>query len=228
MSLSLALPEWRQVSGRHRDAWLLDRHMIALLHGWARRYRLIPPQHVGIGGKIDGLPFEARDPRPGSHIRYRIVAGQVGRLGQPPVQHTVQPLALLEIALLRVRGLALVVFHEMVHLAQHRADPAHLPHQPLDGAPPRILLFGPELAGLLGEVHQDCTRFEQRAAVVAVDDRRNAVVRADLQEMRLELLVLIDVDGMHRIFQPAFLQHDGHLAAVRESTKCRDRSFGFS
>src|SRR4029079_17179981 len=62
--------------GRHRDAGLLDRHVITLLHGRARRYRLIPAQNIGIGGEIDSLPFEAGNPRPGSHVRDRIVSGQ--------------------------------------------------------------------------------------------------------------------------------------------------------
>src|SRR5262249_20259195 len=48
----------------------------------------------------------------------------------------------------------------------------------------------------------------------AVDDRGDAIVRADLQEFRLELLVLADVDGMYRIGQPQLLEQDGSLAAV--------------
>src|SRR5262245_20884376 len=120
MSLSLGWcdPPCFESSGRHRDAGLLHRHMIALLHGRARCYRLIPAQHVGIGGKINGLPLEAGDPGPGRHVGYRIVASQVGRLGQPPVQNTVQALAFLQVALLGVGRLALVVLHEMMHLAE--------------------------------------------------------------------------------------------------------------
>ncbi len=51
--------------------------------------------------------------------------------------------------------------------------------------------------------------------VVAIDDRRDAVVRADLEKFRLELLVLADVDRMHGIGQAEFLERDGSLAAVR-------------
>ena len=72
-----------------------------------------------------------------------------------------------------------------------------------------------QLAGLVGEIDQDRAGLEQRHAVVAVDDGGDAVVRADLQELRLELLVLVDVDRMRRVGQPELLEHDGDLAAVR-------------
>src|SRR6185312_9193662 len=57
--------------------------------------------------------------------------------------------------------------------------------------------------------------FHQAHAVVAVDDRRNAVVRRDLEEVRLELLVLGNVDRVRRVGQAELLQRDGDLAAVR-------------
>jgi hypothetical protein len=56
-----------------------------------------------------------------------------------------------------------------------------------------------QLAGLVGEIDEDCTRLHQACTVFAVDDRRNAIVGADLQEFRLELLVLTDVDRMHGV-----------------------------
>ena len=102
----------------------------------------------------------------------------------------------------------------MVHLADHRPDAAHLPHQPLHDEPVAVLVLGYELAGLVGEIEQDGAGLEQRAAVVAVDDRGDAVVGADLQEVGLELLVLGDVDRMCGIVEPALLEHDGDLAAV--------------
>ncbi len=101
-----------------------------------------------------------------------------------------------------------------MHLADHRADAAHLPHQPFHRLPVRRRLLGPELAGLLGEIHQDRARLEQRSAVVAVDDGGDAVVGADLEEIGLELLVLGDVDRVRGVIQAALLQHDGDLAAV--------------
>src|ERR1700675_4847418 len=83
---------------------------------------------------------------------------------------------------------------------------------------PHVAL-GPELAGLLAEIDEDRARFEnadRRAAwAVAVDDRRDPVVRADPQELGAELLALADVDRLYTIGQPHFLERDADLAAVR-------------
>jgi hypothetical protein len=130
------------------------------------------------------------------------------------VEHAVEPLRLLEVALLGVGRLALVVLHEVVHLPEHRADAAHLPHQPLGHAVALELVGRQQLAGLLGEVEQDRARLHQAEIVVAIDDRRDAVVRADLEELGLELLVLADVDRMRLVGDADLLQHDGSLAAV--------------
>ena len=51
-------------------------------------------------------------------------------------------------------------------------------------------------------------------AGVAIDDRRDAIVRADLQEFRVELFAFADVDGVGGIGQADFLEHDRGLAAV--------------
>src|ERR1700675_3396125 len=83
---------------------------------------------------------------------------------------------------------------------------------------PHVAL-GPELAGLLAEIDEDRARFEnadRRAAwAVAVDDRRDPVVRADPQELGAELLALADVDRLYTIGQPHFLEREADLAAVR-------------
>jgi hypothetical protein len=83
----------------------------------------------------------------------------------------------------------------------------------------RCGFLGPELARLLGQIHQYRAGLEQRATVVAVDDCGNSVVGTDLEEISLELLILADVDGVSGVFEAAFLQHDGNLAAVG----CRPR-----
>ena len=136
-------------------------------------------------------------------------------IGEPPVEHAVEPVRLFQIALLGVRRLARIVFGEVVDLAEHRAGAAHLPHQPFDGAIARLAGFRQQLAGLVGEIDQDRAGLHQAQAVVAVDDRRDAVVRADLEEFRLELLVLADIDRVHGVGQAHFLERDGSLAAVR-------------
>jgi hypothetical protein len=100
-------------------------------------------------------------------------------------------------------------------LAEHRARAAHLPHQPFDGAVARLAGLRQQLAALVGEIDQDRAGLHQAEPVIAIDDRRDAVVRADLQKFRLELLVLADVDRVHGVGQAHFLERDGSLAAVR-------------
>src|SRR5262249_56541054 len=78
----------------------------------------------------------------------------------------------------------------------------------------RLTLLRHELSGLVREVDHERGRFHQADAGVAVDDGGNAVVRTDLQELRLELLVLADVDSMRGIRQLQFLEQNGGFAAV--------------
>ena len=53
-----------------------------------------------------------------------------------------------------------------------------------------------------------------KALETLADDRRHLVVRADLQELGFELVALADVDGMHRPFEAALLEHDVNLVPV--------------
>jgi hypothetical protein len=46
------------------------------------------------------------------------------------------------VALLRRVGFAGIVSAEMVDLAEHRADAAHLPHKPFHGAPISVAALG--------------------------------------------------------------------------------------
>jgi hypothetical protein len=65
---------------------------------------------------------------------------------------------------------------------------------------------------------QDRTRLEHRQwsiFSIMIDDRRHPVVRADLEELRLELVPLADIDWDHPVFEAAFLEHDRDLPAVR-------------
>jgi hypothetical protein len=52
-------------------------------------------------------------------------------------------------------------------------------------------------------------------SVVGVDDRGDLVVGRDLEERRLELIALGDVDGMNAVWEPDLLQHDRRLPTVR-------------
>ena len=75
------------------------------------------------------------DPREGGDVGDRVVvAGEPGALAEAPVDHREQPLRLGDVAV--ARPLVLVVLAgelvEEADLAEHRPDPAHLEHQPLD------------------------------------------------------------------------------------------------
>ena len=52
-------------------------------------------------------------------------------------------------------------------------------------------------------------------SAIVIDDGRHAVVRADREELGLELVALADVHRNHAVRQTAFLQHDRDLPAVR-------------
>src|ERR1700746_3847238 len=108
---------------------------------------------------------------------------------------------------------------EMVHLAGHRTEAAHLPHQPLQHRHLPAQVGGPELAGLLAEVDQNGARLEDAdwcaARALGVDDCRDFAVWADLYESGLELLAFGDVDRLHGVGQAHLLERDTDLAAVR-------------
>jgi hypothetical protein len=106
----------------------------------------------------------------------------------------------------------------VVGLAEHRADAAHLEHQPLQGLVLAAVASRQEAAGLAGEVDQDGAGFHHldglAVGAVGVDDGRDLAVRVDGDEGRRELLALRDIHLVHPVGQLAFLQHDGNLAAV--------------
>src|SRR5205807_6421930 len=118
--------------------------------------------------------------------------------------------------------LALRVIDEVAELAGHRAEIADLPEQPFQHFLAGPLALRHELPAPLSEVDQDRTGFEDRQRPVAklawcvvIDDRRHPVVRADLEELRLELVAPADIDRDHPVFEAAFLEHDRDLPAIR-------------
>src|SRR6266536_5975736 len=189
-------------------------HFVTFLPGGALGNGRVPPLHVRIFVEVDRLPFVARHPRPDCDIGDGVIVDDEFAIGEPAVEHAVEPVRLLEKALLGVGGLALVVFHEMVDLAEHRTGSSHLPHQPLERAIAWLTRLRQELSGLLREIDHERRRFHQPHARIVVDDGGDAIVRADLQEVGLELLVLADVDGMYGVGQGQLLEQDGSFAAV--------------
>ena len=85
---------------------------------------------------------------------------------------------------------------------------------------------GRSFPDLLGQVLQDGAGFENRQARVGIHDRRHLVVRADGQELRLELVALVDVHRDDAVRQPGFLQHDGDLLAIARGPEIQvDQAF---
>jgi hypothetical protein len=102
----------------------------------------------------------------------------------------------------------------VVNLAQHRADPAHLPHQPFVDAGPLLEVGRQQFSGLFSEVEQDCAGLHEREVGLPVDDRRDAVVGGNLKEFGFELFVLGDVHGVRLVGHAELFERDGDLAAV--------------
>ncbi len=56
----------------------------------------------------------------------------------------------------------------MAVLAEHRAEPAHLPHQPLQDVGTRAGFNGEEAPGLVGQINQDSPGLEHRKRTAAI------------------------------------------------------------
>src|SRR5690242_5997222 len=107
---------------------------------------------------------------------------------------------------------------EVVELAGHRSQPAHLPEQPLIDFAPRTLVRRIKLSGLATEILQDRAELEDRNRAptrsLRINDRRHAIVRSDRQEIRIELLALRNVHRLEHIGQAALFEHDRDFETV--------------
>src|SRR5690606_12048557 len=203
--------------GRRRSPLLRDR--AASLHCRTRSDAVEPALHVRKVIKVNLLPLMACRPGKGRDIGHGIfVPGQPFRLPQTLVQDTIEAPGFVTIALLGIGDVFRRKAQEVMSLAEHRAKATHLPHQPLYRCPigPRAFLH--ETPCFPGKVEQDGPRLEKSKGLstrsVRINYSGNLVVGADLQEFRIELLVLGDVDGMHFIWQSQFFQGDGNLVTV--------------
>src|SRR5262249_13906545 len=95
----------------------------------------------------------------------------------------------------------------------------HLPEQPLIDLDAPALVTWIELPGLAPEILQDRPRLEDRdrpaTRSCGIDDRRHPVIGRDREKLRRKLLAFGDIDRDDAIGQPALLQHDRDLPAVR-------------
>ena len=107
---------------------------------------------------------------------------------------------------------------EKTQLAKHRADTAHLPHQPLQSGVALRWVLGQKLPRFFGQIDQDGPRLEQRQGLppraIGVEDGGNLVVRVQRQKTGVKLVVLGDADGVRLVGQAHFLQRNRHLDAI--------------
>src|SRR4051794_33467965 len=99
---------------------------------------------------------------------------------EPPVQHAIEPARLGHVALEPIGAVLLARKRdEMVHLARHRAEAAHLPHQPFVDGYALLKRCRQELSGLFAEIEQDGAGFEYADGLAlrpfGIDDRRYLV-----------------------------------------------------
>ena len=178
-------------------------------------FQLIPRHQIARLVEI----AEAAQPRRDGDIGDGIAARDPVAPGKLAVQHGQKPRRLCDISRFRA-GILDVFPGEMVEksdLPEHRADAAHLEHQPLDG----LIALCPgadQRAGLVGQIDQDRARLEQRqrraARPVGVDDGGDLVVGVQRQECRAHLVIAGEIDQMGVVDQPHFLQRDGNLDPV--------------
>src|SRR5699024_9824360 len=104
---------------------------------------------------LDTLVLGRAHPGPGGYIRNGVVvARKIAAFRQPLVEHAVEPLRLLAVALATVRNFDRRIAQEMMRLPQHGAQAAHLPQQPLEGDVAPLLVRRREASMLVCEVGQ--------------------------------------------------------------------------
>ena len=117
--------------------------------------RVVPAPHVGKCSQINAMPFVPGDPRIDRHVGDRVFLCEETCARQVPVHDAVQAFRLVAVAFAAVGNLVLLRAHKVVRLAEHRADAAHLKHEPLQRLVLPAHAFRQELARLAGEVNQD-------------------------------------------------------------------------
>ena len=180
---------------------------------------LVPALDRRIVREFLPLPTIGTDPRVDCHVRDRIKAGEIFRLLQALLDHRVKAGRLARVAFDRVLDLRGSVLAEMVGLAEHWADSAHLKHQPLQDRVVVPLAVRKKLLTVsVGEIDHDGAGLEDRnrraTRAVRVRHGGDFAVGTDPEEIRRKLLALPDMDGKHPVRQGKFLEEDADLVAV--------------
>src|SRR5579872_5384132 len=106
-----------------------------------------------------------------------IVSGQIFTIAQPSVENGIEAPRLVLVTVDDRRDLLRKIAEEDIGLTLHRADAAHLQHQPLNDRRPRLSIAWQQACGLLGEIDKNGARLEHgEIFLIAVDDRWNASV----------------------------------------------------
>ena len=172
---------------------------------------------------MDALVFPVAQPGVNGHVGNGVhIACDVFTQRQLLVHHAIQALGFIGIAVYGIRNFFGRILAEMVVLAQHGTNPAHLEHQPLQDFKLGSVRFGQKLSRLGRQIQQNRSGLEDADGFAIrpdrVDQSRDFVVRADGQKLRRELFALSDVDRMGQpvTTQPvaAFFQHDVNFVAI--------------
>src|SRR4051794_2292617 len=202
-----------------RRAPALGQHLHRLPHRRTLGDAITPALHIRIRVDVHALALGGAQPRHGRHVGNGVlVAGEPLAPGELLVEHTIEAIGLVLVPVHRVLDLLGRIAEEMVRLAEHWADVAHLRHHPLHHLPALADVLRQEFARLGGEVEEHRARLGEHqrlsARAVLVDHRRDLVVRRDGEELGLELLALADINRVHVVLEPGLLEHDVDLVSV--------------
>src|SRR5512135_611846 len=143
-------------------------HLQRPLHRGARQDRVAPALPVRVLVDVHALALGKAQPGNDRHVGDGVfAAGDELRLDEPALEHAVQPVRLVPVAVHRVLDLLRRIAEEMVRLAKHRADVPHLEHHPLHHVPALAQILGQEFAGLGGEVKEHRAGFGERERLAA-------------------------------------------------------------
>ena len=120
---------------------------IGALYGGARRDCLEPAFQLGEIFEVLPLRLVGNDPGIGRHVRDGIVARKIGRLREPSVQHAVETVRLIDVAVYRIGYLLRRIAREMMVLAGHGAKASHLPEKPFERRKAAAQILGQEFSG---------------------------------------------------------------------------------
>src|SRR5438067_9936308 len=126
----------------------LGEHFQRLLDCGALGDAIAPALHVRMLVDVHALALRRAQPRHGGHVGDGVlVAGEPLAFRELPVKHAVEPVGLVLVAVHGVLDLLRRIAEEVMRLAEHRADVAHLRHHPLHHLPALADGLRPEFAG---------------------------------------------------------------------------------